>query len=66
MGFTSDDAFYTLLVQTGYMTLSSPSEYFTMENVRLPNRELELVWREFFEFKPAKIKEELAEKAEVL
>jgi hypothetical protein len=47
MGFTSDDAFYTLLVQTGYMTLSSPSEYFTMENVSLPNHELELVWREF-------------------
>ncbi|MDR1801778.1 MAG: ATP-binding protein [Lachnospiraceae bacterium] len=46
-GFTNDDAFYTLLVQTGYMTLASPSEFFTMENVSLPNHELELVWREF-------------------
>jgi hypothetical protein len=45
-GYTADDAFYSLLVQTGYLTYDrtdSQGEY----SLSLPNRELVSVWREF-------------------
>jgi hypothetical protein len=46
LGYATDDSFYSLLVQTGYLTFDmtdSPGIY----NLTLPNKELVSVWRQF-------------------
>ena len=49
--YGDDDAFYSMLIQTGYLTydVSSPAVDFfvTPQKVRLANRELWHVWKEF-------------------
>ncbi|MDR3364457.1 MAG: ATP-binding protein [Clostridiales Family XIII bacterium] len=45
-GYRHDDAFYSLLLQSGYLTYD-PSEYAGECQIYLPNLELQSVWRQF-------------------
>ncbi|MDR3305491.1 MAG: ATP-binding protein [Clostridiales Family XIII bacterium] len=45
-GYRNDDAFYSLLLQSGYLTYD-PSEHDGEYQIYLPNLELQSVWRQF-------------------